>query len=437
MKKSRLATAIYRGLYGCVAIPLVLALLLADARLWMTARDATRHDLAAKDDLVRRLTFLEHALENGAGERMQEIFPEGFLFLHALYGVSWVDVSLRHGGSDPALAARALAAARWARSRIESPRGRAPFEASLVPPYGMFFTSWSSLVQAGIVLASGEHASPDDLDALERDCDAIEAALAPRRTPFPPSYPDAAWPADSFPGQIALRVCDERIAPRHVETRAWWVSAARARVDRATGLLTHSCNAVNGDPELRPRGSSQALMLRFLPDIDAAFAAEQYARFRAAFVATRAGLPAVLEYQVGSQGRSDVDSGPLPLGVSLPGSAVAIGAALRNGDAALARVLGVESEAFGLPLALGGTKRHLLGSMPIGDAFVTWSWTATPWFGPPSDPPSSFPPVERWWWRVPFLLLTLPLSILILWPLTFEVHDVSSGVCSRPPPRPK
>ncbi|MBK7974294.1 MAG: hypothetical protein IPK07_13790 [Deltaproteobacteria bacterium] len=422
LRRSRLATSVFRLSYGLLAAPVLAALAVANARLAAGGDPLSAGAAERRDDLVPRLAFLEDELDQGAGERMQRLFPEGYVFMHALYGLAWANVAIAHGAAEPALRERGVAEARWAAERIDSDAGRASFDPSLDPPLGMFFTSWSSVVRAGVVLASSAGGVRlDDAAALAHACEAIEAALASRATPFPPSYPDRAWPADAFPGMVVLRACDERLEARHGATRAWWLRAVRARLDPETGLVPHSCSAASGAPGVQPRGGSSALMLRFWPELDAPLAAEQYALFRAAFVDTRLGLPAVLEYRRGVAGRGDVDSGPLLLGVSLPGSAVAIGAALRAGDSPLARALGVESEAFGLSLDVAGKKRQLLGLMPIGDAFVTWSWSATPWFGEAvalPDDVAGKPGGARW----PLVVASLALAAALAWPLTLEVQ---------------
>ncbi|MFG1968541.1 hypothetical protein ACGFJC_04415 [Nonomuraea fuscirosea] len=152
------------------------------------------------------------------------------------------------------------------------------------------------------------------------------------------------------------------------------------------------------------RGSSQSMIQRFLPDIDPGFAAGQYLRFRDRYVVTPLGLgPAVREYPSGMDGPGDVDSGPLPLGVSLSATAVTLGAAQVHGDAALAGALARYGELAGLPVGTPWTKRYAFGLMPIGDAFLAWSKTARPWTatGPLEPPPASVP----WWWRLPLLAL--------------------------------
>src|SRR5262249_40216913 len=106
--------------------------------------------------------------------------------------------------------------------------------------------------------------------------------------------------------------------------------------------------------------------------------------------------------RAGVPGRADVDSGPLPLGVSLSATVVPIGAAQVNGDAPLAGALASYGELAGLPVGTPWTKRYAFGLLPIGDAFLAWSKTARPWVaGPQPTPPAGI----SWWWRLPLLTL--------------------------------
>ncbi|MFG2760693.1 hypothetical protein [Streptomyces wuyuanensis] len=108
-------------------------------------------------------------------------------------------------------------------------------------------------------------------------------------------------------------------------------------------------------------------------------------------------------------GPADVDSGPLPLGVSLSASVVTAGAAQVHGDTALAEGLTNHGELLGVPVDTPWTKRYAFGLLPIGDAFVAWSKTARPWV---ADSPSPPPPSLSWWWRLPLLTLLAVAAVL-------------------------
>jgi hypothetical protein len=373
-------------------------------------------------DVVPQLNFIGAALRDGAGQRMQSLFPEGFFFSHALYGLAWVDVGMRQPAQD-ALRAQALAEARWALARLDTPAGRAPFSPALDPPLGVFYVGWSSWLRAGMLLLQEASDRPAaEVSRFAADCVALAAAFEHSPTPFLTAYPGQAWPVDSTVAVAALRLCDtqelglrDRLRPaRFAPTIERWLRAARERLDPATGLLPHRADPLNGLPLEGARGSSQSIIARFLSEIDPAWGREQYVLFRQQFVDAPLGVAGVREYPLGSAGSGDVDSGPLLFGISLSASAVTLGAALVQEDRALADPLLHASEGFGLPISWGGAKRYLFGAVPVGDAFLVWSKAARPWIAPPTT--SDLPAVARWWWRLPAHALSLALLALIWFP---------------------
>jgi hypothetical protein len=257
--------------------------------------------------------------------------------------------------------------------------------------------------------------APAEAARFEADCRALAQAFERSPTPFLPAYPGQAWPVDSAVAIAALRLHDMLRPPRFGRTVARWRRAAHDRLDPATGLLPHRVDPETGQGVEGARGSSQGLIQRFLVEIDPAWGREQYALFRRQFVATVLGVPGVREYPGGTEGRSDVDSGPLIAGLSPSATVVALGAAMVHGDWALADPLLNAIEAFGLPLRWGGTKRYVLGQLPVGDAFLVWAQTARPWIAPTVTAPR--PPVVSWGWRLPLHGLSLVLIALFWRPL--------------------
>ena len=154
-----------------------------------------------------------------------------------------------------------------------------------------------------------------------------------------------------------------------------------------------------------PRGSSQAIIQAYWPDIDPQGAAEQWQRFTGLFLVREWGLVGVREHPIGTDAAGDVDSGPLIAGVSASASAVTLAAARRNGDADLAATLDHEAEYLGLPLEWSGERRFAFGLLPVGDAFVAWAR------GVPLKPvPSPVAPQPQWWWHALVLLLPAALA---------------------------
>ncbi|HEY3508928.1 hypothetical protein [Kribbella sp. NPDC051137] len=343
----------------------------------------------------KQLAFLRTEIEQGADRNAQKQFPEGYFFLNVLYGLSWVQV----GVSDPARAADASIQVRWALDRLDSADGTAPFDKSLKPQYGVFYAGWSNWLRGGLIALGQSDAA--DRSRFTSDSVAIASAFRTAETPFLEAYPGQAWPVDSVVAIASLRLYDAVVAPRFGQLARNWVTTVKTNLDPATGLLPHQVV-----PQVTAaRGSSQAMIQRFLVDIDPTFARSQYQLFRDKFVT---GL-GVREYPEGTAGQGDVDSGPLVLGMSLSATVVGMGAARVHHDS-LADRLARTGELVGLPFTGLKTKRYLFGAIPIGDAFLAWSASARPLIA--TDQPAV--DGSSGWWRLPWLVL-LWLPALLLW----------------------
>ncbi|WP_329032809.1 hypothetical protein OIE71_08880 [Streptomyces sp. NBC_01725] len=384
-----------------VAVVVTVCALLGAVRLVAPATGGTGGEPGG---VRAQLVFIRAALDDGAGAEAQQQFPEGYFFLHALYGLSWVELGMR----EPAGAARAEAVreSRWALGRLDSADGRAAFSAGLVPSYGVFYRGWTNWLRGGVLslLPRGERASAE-VRRFAADSAALGAAFDGSASPYLAAYPGQAWPVDSTVAMASLRLHDTLRPARFTGTVQRWIDGVRQRLDPRTGLLPHRVDPGTGGPLEVARGTSQSIIQRFLLDIDPDFAREQYVRFRDRYVVTPLGLgPTTREYPKGMDGPADVDSGPLPLGVSLSATVVTLGAAQVQGDAPLAEGIANYGELLGLPVSTPWTKRYAFGLIPIGDAFVAWSKTARPWVAQtPAPPPAHLSP----WWRLPLLSLLL------------------------------
>ena len=337
----------------------------------------------------RQMAFLRSSLEHGAAPAAQAQFPEGYFFLYALYGLTAVD--LGDAGE-----------ARWALSHLDSAEGRAPFPADLSPAYGVFYRGWLNWLRGGILSLSPRGARDP---AFDRDSADLAAAFDASPVPFLAAYPGQAWPVDSTVAVASLALHDKLSAPRFRPTIERWLAGVRVNLDPATGLMPHTADLETGLPTSGARGSSQSIIERFLPEIDPEFARSQYLAFRARFLARPLGLgPAIREYPHGVSGPADVDSGPLPLGISFSATVVTLGAARVQGDQSLAAGLANFGDVAGLPLDTWHTRRYAFGLIPIGDAFLAWSKSARPLAASP--PPGAL----GWWWRLPLLTVFLVIA---------------------------
>ncbi|MFQ3682134.1 hypothetical protein [Roseiflexus sp.] len=404
---------ISRRIAQSVALLCSIPLLLIQFRLYLPPADVAGPG-RIPPDVVAQLRFLRGALDRGAGEEMQLLFPEGFFFTHVLYGLAWVDVGATVAADDP-LRAQAITAAWWAADRLDAPAALAPFSSTLDPPFGVFVVGWGTWLRTGaLALEAPDQRAAEQVARVIADCEALSAAFSRSATPFLTSYPNQAWPVDSVVGIAALSRCNDLFEARYGDVIARWIAMAQERTDPTTGLLSHRADPQSGQPIDSARGSSQSIIVRFLPAVDAEWGLEQYRRFREQFVTTVAGLPGVREYPHGQEGVGDVDSGPLLAGVSFSATTVTLGAARAWGDTRLAEPLRLGGEFLGMGIDIGGEKPYALGVLPVGDAFLAWSKTAPLWQA--AQPAPTFDDIAPWWWRLPLHAASLALIALIWLP---------------------
>ena len=352
------------------------------------------------------------ALDSGAPERMQQLFPEGFFFCHVFHGLTWIELALR----DPELKQQAVAEATKCLDAIDSTEGREPFPRSLPPDHGMFYSAWKCHLLAGIVLLQDAQDAAQ-LNQLRTECDAIAASIRASKTPFLPSYVGSAWPCDTAPAIHALSAFDRITkSSRFGSTIKDWLKVCRSRMDAKTGLFGHTAALPEGRQVSVARATSQVIILRMLPDIDAAFAREQYERFRERFFSRFVGAPCVLEYPSGVTGRGDIDSGPLVFGHSISATVLMMGVAQIYGDHSFANAIAQAGEAIGLPWTWGGRKSYAGGLLPVGDIIVAYAHVARPWFEGHLHHPDA-PHFVSFAWRLQIHLVSL--VVLTPWVIAY------------------
>lgn len=369
--------------------------------VWMGAINIGLYGPRRMETALAQLRFLSGALDGGGAASMQTVFPEGYVFTWALYGLASAE-SARALPPTDGRRAGLLLAARTAVGKVVSDIARIPFESDMEPAHGAFYSSWSLYLRSVVLRATGAGSAPFDLAEYERDCASFVAALSESESPFLPSYPGAVWPADTVIGVAALAIHDEVLDHRFQAIIAWWLEAVHDRLDPESGAIPHIASDIDGMPFGGPRGGSLALMSRVLVDVDSSLARQQYDILRRHFVDYAWGLPGVREYPRGVDGSGDIDSGPIVFGFAGPATVVGAGAAIAHGDEELAMKLLATADMTGFPIELAGKRRYAGGLIPVGDAFLAWARAA-----PVGPQENRYAPIMPRWWRLPFHALSL------------------------------
>ena len=327
-------------------------------------------------DVLRQLHFLHRAIQvEHADSAMQAQYPEGYVFMHALYGLAWCETA-EYAGSSPAIRQEALREIVGSLHAMDSPAGKNAFSPDLPLAFGAFYRGWKAYLSGRLLrLTSPSERNTRLVAQFQESCEAIAQAVAQTDRPYLESYPGTAWPADNIVCLAALSLYDQILEPRFRTVKEAWLSRIKRTTLPGYELIPHDFDLENGTSREGARGSSQCLMLVFLPEIDSVFATHQYQNFRKHFLAYRLGLPGIREYPMGVSGTGDIDSGPVVFGMGGAATITGIKAALQFNDWNLAMALRNGAELLLLPQQSASEKTYLFGKLPILDAFLAWSQT--------------------------------------------------------------
>lgn len=323
--------------------------------------------------VYHQLKYLQGKLHQGAGAEMQALYPEGFVFMHCLYGLSWCNL-IQPLDDDSKIFREGMEEVNWAIQQALSPEGKTGFNEALPLPYGAFYVGWTHyLLGRKLLVSASENWEQEEVIQFKVICAEIARAMAASDSPFLESYAGQAWPADMVLAVSCLVLHDRLFPPMYEETIHNWVAQVKNNLDPGSGLIPHSADPVTGRSIAGARGSSQSLMLNFLDAIDPAFAREQFHQYYKLFMTTRLGLPAIREFPKGKTGSGDIDSGPVIFGIGSAATIVGQSAMGVNGRWNTFAALRNCIEAFGLGFTFRSKKRYLLGKLPMADAFIAWS----------------------------------------------------------------
>lgn len=321
-------------------------------------------------DLTKQLAFLKVAMHRNSDHEMQSLYPEGYIFMNALYGLTWINV-LEKSDAPSALHKEGHEEIERAFGKINSGEGRAIFDDTLPLPYGSFYTGWSSyLLGRKLMLETASVRDKVQINYFKEQCKKIAKAIQDKT--YPLTYRGGIWPADVMLCVASLSIHDKLFTPLYTATIKTWIAEVKTNVD-SNGLIPHEINYKDQSIAEKARGSSQSLMLIFLNEIDPEFARAQYTVYKEKFVDTRLGLTGIREYPKGDYGTGDVDSGPVIL--QMGGSATIVGMQTLNvyGDYELSQRIRSTIEGLALPVEKDDQKFYAFGLLPMADMFIAWS----------------------------------------------------------------
>lgn len=325
-------------------------------------------------DVYNQLSFLKIKLREGAGKEMQQIYPEGSVFITSLYALSWSDL-ISNQSPESALYEEGLAELSWAVNELFRPETRNVFDVDLPLKYGAFYRGWSNYV-LGCKLKNQLAKDRDtvELKLFKETCEEINEIIKNTSSPYLESYQGQKWPADGIIAVSNLGLYDEIFQSEDYKLDLEkWIEKVKNTLDENTGLIPHSVNWETDEVQEGARGCSQSLILNFIYKIDRSFSEKQFELYKQEFLDWRLGLPGIREYPIGVKGFGDIDSGPVIWEIG--GAASIVGQRTMGiyGDWLVYEGLRNSIESFGMGMTIDSKKMYLLGKLPMADAFIAWS----------------------------------------------------------------
>ena len=323
------------------------------------------------EEVLAQLNFLKDELHHqDAGRRMQRLFPEGFVFINALYGLSWTEIA-RDFDKKSDLYQEALEEIDFAIRQIDSDYGKRIFTKDLAIEYGAFYQGWRTCLQ-GKRLEVSEVKDPVLVQDFKVGCELIKKGFESTNRPYLRSYSYGTWPADHIGCLVALAIHDKVFTAEYQPVIKKRIDLMKENSDPMTGLIPHEYMDGN-EFRLEARGSSQSLILSHLYEIDPKLGQEYFAAYKEYFLDYRLGLPGIREYRKGVSRFGDVDSGPVIWGIGGSASVVGVRALGLYGETTAYKGMRNSLQGFGCGYRLFGEKRYIFGQLPMADAFIAWS----------------------------------------------------------------
>ena len=352
---------------------IILILLIINMRLFYNPSFETIGEDRVNLDVYQQLKHLKKELHHDVALSMQNIYPEGFIFINCLYGLTWAN-TLSDLDQKSEIFNEGIIELDWVLNQINSKEAKSVFDENLLLEHGVFYRGWTNILLANkLMLEEKGKRDPIEVEMYKKNCLEIAAAIDQSPTPFLESYQSLCWPADMTIAMASLDMYSELFDSTYQITINNWVSDIKTRLDPSTGLIPHKVEPIKGAVIEGARGSSQSLILNFMIDIDSVFAKTLFVNYKELFITSRLGLPAVREFPKNVAGEADVDSGPLIWGIGTATSIVGQRTMAKYGQGKEYIGLRNSINSFGMAYKRAGEKKYLFGRLPMADAFIGWS----------------------------------------------------------------
>jgi len=242
-----------------------------------------------------QINYIHKRLEKGDDNVLQRRYPEGKIFSNAIFALS----AIQHFEKYPN--EKSIIIIDNCIKRLLSEQSKRMFDDSLNPKFGAFYNGWINIVLKEYKYSSlFQKTNIQDLVNQEyhnlsnRIINSVSDSLR-----YIETYSGAIWPADNL-------VCISSLNNELDSFKKEWVDTLLERTKTSSGLFHHV-----GSKQKEIRGSSQALSLYFLNQVNPRMASKKNEIFKKILVRDILGIQVVCEHVQPSKRRDDIDSGPI------------------------------------------------------------------------------------------------------------------------------
>ena len=327
------------------------------------------------------LRFVGDQLRNHNGiEQIEKHFPDAGFVAYLVYGESLVNVGLANP-SDIPKRRRLAEQVEWCLEQLAEPALTDTFPDTQVPQ-GLFLLSRRTLLLAGLHLISDT--VPYQLtDEYYDNCLLMANAFRVSRYGLVDSFPGFCWPPDNLAALRCLRLHDEKSGTDYSSAGEKWTDWANTVLSAPSAILPFRADSQTGEAAIPGRGSSEALCLVEMRDVDEGLFRQQYLRFRSRFGNSLFGLRTWREFPKSEiqnlKSEIQMDTGPVIHGHGVLATLTGMVAATLAGDdegfcGTMALI-----ETIGRPSTENRMRRYLRGRMLILDLLAAHALSAMPW----------------------------------------------------------
>lgn len=361
-------------LYILLITPIILVIFYLNISLFHSATCDETEEGIVNTEVVYQLNFIKTKIGEGAANEMQNIYPEGFVFMHSLYALAWADIAETLKPNSE-LHKKAIQEINLSLKAIHSDKGKSTFPEDLPLSHGVFYRGWANYVLAKkLSIIPENQRDTSDIKLFQDNCDSIMSAFAKSPYTYLQSYffVSEVWQADNVVALASVAYHDKIFEPRYTKQVKNQLDKFKKSIESETGLIGHSYD-YSASENTAPRGSSQSIINNFLFDIDTAFAKQQVEKFKNWFVDYKFGLPGIREHRKGITDAGDIDSGPVIWDIGGSGSIVSIRTMGLANETEIYKGLRNSVQGFGAAYTTNKQKKFVFGQLPMADAFIAWA----------------------------------------------------------------